>query len=513
MCSVNFEKKIFVNPPQPYWIASTDITNYPALEEDITADVAIIGGGMAGIVTAWLLVEKGLRVVIIDADRIISGTSGHTTAKITSQHALIYDNIKTKLGEEMAKQYVEANETAIKIISDLVEKNNIDCDFQRTDAYVYTQEDKYVEKILREIEAASSLGIEAEYRDKIDLPIEIKVAECFRNQAQFHPRKFLLALADKFVERGGQIFENTRAVDVQEGSKAVVLTENGKKVTAENVILASHYPFYDKPGLYFTRLYPERSYILCIKIKDSYPGGMYISAEDPGRSLRSVPSGEGELILVGGEHHKTGHGDNMAKHYENLLQFADRVFEVEDVLYRWSAQDYTTADEIPYAGRLTSKTPNIYVATGFRKWGMTNSVAAARVISDLITTGNSSWHDVYNPSRFTPAASAKNFIVENADVAKQLITGKLAPVPEDIELEPGEGKIVEIRSEKAGAFRDENGQLHLVDTTCTHLGCELVWNSAERTWDCPCHGSRFSYEGDIVEGPAVKIIKLSRRQE
>jgi Rieske Fe-S protein len=180
---------------------------------------------------------------------------------------------------------------------------------------------------------------------------------------------------------------------------------------------------------------------------------------------------------------------------------------VDSIPFRWSTQDYTTLDEVPYTGRLTSKTPNLYVATGFRKWGMTNSTASAIILRDLIVHGKSPWQEVYNPSRFTPGASAKTFIVENVDVAKHLVTGKLTAVPNEIDLRPGEGKVVDINNEKVGVYKDTDGNLHTVDITCRHMGCELKWNSAEKSWDCPCHGSRFTYDGDIIEGPALKRLK------
>jgi Rieske Fe-S protein len=273
------------------------------------------------------------------------------------------------------------------------------------------------------------------------------------------------------------------------------------------VIIATHYPFYDGMGMYATRIFPYRSYALGVKIKDKYPGGMYITAEDPGRSLRLLKSGDEELIMVGGEHHKTGQGEDTINHYINLKNFAYDNFDVQDIPYRWSTQDYTTMDEAPYIGHLTSATPNLYVATGFAKWGMTNSIVSAMIFSNLITKGESPWEDVYNPSRFTVAASAKKFVTENANVAKELIKGKLAPVPDDLDIKPGEGKAIEINGQRVGAYMDEKGHLHLVDPTCTHLGCELQWNSAEKSWDCPCHGSRFDKDGNVLNTPSIHGLK------
>lgn len=497
----------FKDAPHPYWLASTPETNYPSLNEDVKVDVAIVGGGMVGITSAYLLKKKGLKVAVIEADRILQGTTGHTTAKITSQHSLVYDKMKKQLGESLARQYAEANETAIHTIADIVKEKNIDCDFEWESAYIYTEQDNYIKKIEDEAKAAASLGIKAYYLDETPLPFSVKAAVRFDHQAKFHPRKYLLTLAKEIPGDGSHIFEETKAVDIKEGDNPEVLTEKGKKVTAANVIIASHYPFYDGGGLFVARMYAEKSYVLGILIKENYPGGMYITAEDPGRSLRSQKYGDRELILVSGEHHKTGHGENTNAHYLNLMEFANNTFTVEDIPYRWSTQDCHTVDDVPYVGRLTSKTRNIFVATGFKKWGMTNSTASAMILTDLITKGESPWQEVYSPSRFGSAASIVNAIAHNADVAANYISGKLEIAPTDINIKEGEAKIITVDGQKVGAYRDEKGVLHIVDTTCTHVGCELKWNDAEKTWDCPCHGSRFTYDGDIVEGPAHYPLK------
>lgn len=505
--STNTTWNNFNKPPQSYWMASTSQQDYPSLNEDIKVDIAIVGGGIAGITTAYMLSKQNIKVAILEADHILQGTTGHTTAKITSQHELIYSKIANQMGVEYAKQYAHANESAIRTIEKIICENNIECDFFPQSAYVFTQDDKYVSKISDEVKAASSLGIKASYVEDLPLSIPIKAAVRFDNQAQFHPLKFLIPLAQKLKDKGIQIYEQSRVVDIEEKDNYILYTKQGKKVSAEKVIIASHYPFYNKHGLYFGRIYVERSYALAIQAKEKYPGGMYINIEEPARSLRNQRTEQGELIIVGGDHHKTGQGEDTSLHYEALKDYANTIFSVEDIPYRWSTQDCMTLDNVPYVGHFTSKTPNLYIATGFGKWGMTNSIASAMLLSDLIVKGDSPWKDVYNPSRQTITASAKNFVVENLNVAKELIGGKISPTPSKVDLKPGEGKIIEINGEKAGAYRDEQGTLHIVDATCTHMGCELSWNSAEKTWDCPCHGSRFTYEGDVVDGPTVAPLK------
>jgi len=490
----------FSDSPNSYWISSTEETFFPRLKEDVAVDVAIIGGGITGISTAFMLKQKGLRVAVIEADQILQGTTGHTTAKITSQHSLIYARLKNSMGEELARQYAQANESAIHYIASVVKEHKINCDFVWKPAYVYTQSDKYIQDIEDEVRAASELGIKARCEEDLPLPFAIKKAVCFENQAQFHPLKYLNMLAGKIPGQGSHIFEGTTVIDIEKNPLAAV-TRQGHRITADKIVIASHYPFFDGGGLYFSRIYTEKSYVLGMKIKEKFPEGMFISAEEPTRSLRSQNTGKGELILVGGENHKTGDGENLNQLYQNLLDFAHQTFEVIDIPYRWSTQDCMTIDGVPYTGNITPRNPDIYVATGYGKWGMTNSTASAMIISDLITKGDNPWAPVYNPSRFK-LGSVKNFMVQNLDVAKEYVTGKLER-PDDIDIAPGEAGTVYMQGQKMGAYRDKEGELHLIDITCTHLGCELKWNEAEISWDCPCHGSRFSYEGDIIEGPAI----------
>ncbi len=487
-----------------YWISSSQNQNYPILNEDIKVDVAIIGGGIVGITTAFLLKNKGVKVAVIESDKIMHGASGHTTAKITSQHNLIYHKLNITMGEEKAKQYARANEDAIKFIADLVKVRNIDCDFSWCPAYVYTNENKYIDKIEMEVKTAKSLGIKASYLENTPLPFSVKAAICFEKQAQFHPLKYLKDISKDIQGSGSYIFEHTKAVDIEKESSTVI-TDKCKKIKATKIIIASHFPCFDGMGMYFARMYAEKSYVLAAKVKDKFPKGMYISAEDPGRSLRSQKFNDSEIVLVGGEHHRTGTGQNTNIHYENLANFASENFNAEKILYRWSTQDYMTVDSIPYVGYLTTHTPNILVATGFGKWGMTNGTASAKILSDLVLNGKNPWTEVYDPSRFD-VTNIPKFISQNLVVAKEFVLGKIE-IPNSTKIENGEAKVILIKGKKYGVYRDGNGELHIVDITCTHLGCELVWNEAESTWDCPCHGSRFSYDGEIVEGPAFNKLK------
>lgn len=495
----------YKNNTNSYWLDSAKPADYPSLTEDIKVDAAIVGGGMVGITTAYLLKKQGLKVAVIEADHILHGTTGHTSAKITSQHGLIYARVKKEMGSELARQYADANESAIYMIDSLIREHGIDCDFSWRPAYVYTNDHKYLQDIEDEAQAAVGFGIKASVEDKLPLPFPIKRALKFDQQAQFHPIKYLQVLAEKIPGDGSAIFEQTTAVNIDKEANQVV-TRKGHTITADRIIIASHYPFFDGGGLYFTRIYTDRSYMIGLRAEEKFPEGMFINAEEPARSLRSQPYQGGELILIGGEHHKTGDGSSLNQHYQNLTDFAQQNYTVQEILYRWSTQDCMTADGIPYVGNLTGKYPRLYVATGFCKWGMTNSMAAAMILNDLITKGDSPWAPVYNPSRFN-LASVKSMAYENLDVAKEYFTGKLSGLPQDIEMSKGEAQEVAIDGQRIGAYLDDQGQMHMVNITCTHLGCELKWNDAETTWDCPCHGSRFSPDGDIVEGPAFNHLQ------
>lgn len=508
----NLVQKTFLKAPESFWIASTPKTDYPQLKEDIKTDILVVGGGIAGITTAYLLQKEGFDVVIIDTNRIVLAATGHTTAKITSLHDLKYSKLIKQIGDEGAHKYAEINEKAINTITDIISSNNIQCDFSRQSNYVFTQDEKNITKIEDEYNAARSLGLPVSFKSQLPLSIDIEGAVCFDNQAQFHPRKYLLALADIFVKNGGKIYENTTALDIHPGENCNCITsiKGDIKVTSDKVIVTTQFPFYDGVGLYATKMYAERSYVVAAKSPNNFPGGMYISYEQPTRSIRAQPTENGEqLILIGGEHHKTGQDTKENDHYKNLILYASDNFCAYDIPYRWSAQDYTVMDDIAYIGYITSRKQNIFVETGFAKWGMTTSTVAAMIIRDLIVAGKSNYDYIFSPSRIKPVVS-KNFYVQNLNVVENLVEGKTKSLPEDLNLDLEEGKPIKIDGKKAGAYRDIDGKVYIVDTTCTHLGCEVRWNSAEKTWDCPCHASRFDYKGNVIEGPAIKPLKRIR---
>ncbi|MBH0160764.1 FAD-dependent oxidoreductase [Fictibacillus sp. 26RED30] len=497
--------------PEPIWRQQLNLPTYSVLNEDNQTEVVVVGAGISGITTAYLLAKEGKKVTLIEAGKVINGTTGHTTAKITSQHDVIYDHLISHIGLERARQYYESNEQAKQFIENLVKQNNIHCNFEKHDAFLYANTEEGIKKLNKEADAYQQLEIDGELVEQIPFNIPHKKALVMRNQAHFHPVKYLAALLQEMESLGVEVYENTTATDIieEKHKKAVVQTSNGHKITADFVACCTHFPFFDGLGFYFTRMMSERSYVLAVKTQDTFPNGMYMGVDQTSFSYRSILQDGEKIVLLSGESHQTGQGIPTHQHYEALLKEAKKSLNLDRVLYRWSAQDLITLDKIPFIGKLTHKHDHILVATGYKKWGMTTGTLAALIIRDHILGRKNAFAELYKPQRFQADPSdIKQFIKENADVAKHFVSGKLdKPSKHPRSLNKDEGCAVTVDGERCGAYRDQNGELHIVDTTCTHLGCETEWNSGDRTWDCPCHGSRFSYDGSVVEGPAKKPLK------
>jgi glycine/D-amino acid oxidase-like deaminating enzyme/nitrite reductase/ring-hydroxylating ferredoxin subunit len=486
------------------WIESERTQpEHPTLVGDAYADAVVIGGGIVGITTSLMLQEAGLRVVLLEANRLARGVSAYTTAKVTSQHGVIYSRLRSKHGAEAARVYAEANERGLAWIAERVERHRIDCDFRRRPAIAYVTSSRRRSEIEKEVEVAREAGLAADLIEDAPLPYAIGAAVRFANQAEFHPRRYLLGLAG---ELDCEIFERSRALALEYGDKCVVKTPKGRLV-ADQVVVATHYPFLDR-ALAFPRVYAQRSYAICARIVGAPPEGMFISADKPTRSVRSVPLAGEELLLVGGEGHPVGRGGDTQRRYERLEGFAREHFEVLSVEHRFSTQDGVTADGLPYIGRLNPLTARAFMATGFAKWGLTNGTAAAMILSDLVLGRDNPWASTFDPNRLTLRASTPRLVTENVQVAAHLVGDRVInPGLGSLDhLNPGEGRIVRMGHEKVAAYRDEDGEVVAVSPTCTHLFCQLSWNRAERSWDCPCHGSRFAPDGEVLQGPAVHAL-------
>jgi len=492
-----------------YWRASTKQAQYPPLQENITVDVGIVGGGITGITLAYLLSGEGLSVALIEASELLSGTTGNTTAKITTQHGLIYDELIQHYGVELAHMYYAANNRAKDFISHTIQNNDIDAELVKASSFLYTREGDNVKQLETELSAYEKLNINGKLTKSTELPFMTRQALEIKNQAHFHPLQYLTHLLHICDERGVHIYEDTRALSVDYSKKPLIVCEGDHRVVCQYVVQASHYPFFDGQKFFPLKMYADRSYALLAKTKKLI-NDMYINVDTPTHSIRPVSlNGESALVFAG-ENHRTGVSErSMDDHLASLAQFADKYFTVEKLNYAWSAQDYTTVDKIPYIGAITKEKNNVFVATGYRKWGMTNGTNAALLIRDLILREQSEFAALFSPSRKTKMDPAlKKYFSFNAEVAKQLVKGKFDKSNDEIKnLKEDEACIVMDGGDRIGVYKDEKGEIHAVDTTCTHLGCETTWNNAEKSWDCPCHGSRFSPKGYVLNGPAVRNLR------
>ena len=496
-------------PPNPsFWLATTPDTDYPALDGDIEVDVCIVGAGITGLTAAALLKRAGRTVAVIEARRIVRGATGYTTAKVTAGHGVLYSDLEDKFGPAGARIYAESNQAAVERVAQFVRDDDIACDFERRPNYVYAESDDEVEQLQKEVEAARRAGLDVSLVDETPLPYEVAAAVRLENQAQFHPRKYLLAMAATIPGDGSHIFEQTSAQDVKHGRPCTVETDHGT-VRATDVIVATHLPFEDS-GLFFAKAHPHRSYAVAAPIDaGAAPDGMFINAGTPTRSVRVLRDGDRLYLSVGGEGHKPGAEDDTPQRYRTLERFlAEHWPEAGPVEYRWSTQDYMSVDRVPYIGRLRRGTEHVLTATGYSKWGMTGGTLAGMLLSDRVLGRENPWAELYDAKRLKPKAAFRRFVTANAGAGYHLVADRLRRADTDVEkLGPGEGAIVRLKGRKRAAYRDESGELHVLSPVCRHLYCHVGWNAAEKSWDCPCHGSRYSREGQVIQGPSVKPLK------
>ncbi|MBA2529032.1 MAG: FAD-dependent oxidoreductase [Euzebyales bacterium] len=490
------------------WHATAHPRSHPALHGDHRADVVVVGAGITGLTTALLLARTGVDVVVVEALRVASGVTGRTTAKVTSQHTLLYSQIASKHSEDTARVYAEANQAAVEQVAELVDAGDIDCAFERRPAYTYTRDASYLSKVNNEAELCRRLGLPASFTTDTDgdLPFDVVAAVRFDNQAQLQPVAYCDGLARMLVAADGRIFEQTRVTGVTGGAPLKVTTERGS-IAADAVVLATHIPFLDR-GMFFAKVEPSASHGIAVETDGRVPHGMYITAESPSRSVRSFRHDGRSYLIVVGESHRTGEG-NAAEHERALIDWASRHWRGTRIAHTWMAQDYTPQDSVPYIGRLTRRSGPIYVATGFQKWGLSNGTAAALLLSDLAVGQDHPWASVFDANRLTPAASTKAFVEHNVTAAAHLVGDSFqgTPLSEIDALQPGDGTVVRVGAKQYAVSKGDDGRITVLSATCTHLGCVVSFNTAERSWDCPCHGSRFAADGTVLHGPAVNPLE------
>lgn len=490
------------------WDTDVDPVAYPPLAGDIEVDVVVIGGGITGMTTALRCKEAGRSVVVVEADRIAGGTTGRSTGKVTSQHGLFYATAARELGEAAARSYAEANQASIGTVEELCDRHDVDAYTSRLPSFVYTDRADRVDELRAEAEAARRLGLPATFTTDLELPFDVAGAVRFDDQLQLHPTRLVQGFARAVAGNGSNVHEHSRVRHVAEEDGRVVVTTDAGVVRADHGVVATLLPITDR-GFEFAKTRPTRSYGIAVQLDTEPPTPMYLSAGDPKRSLRHYHGEDGVYLVVVGEGHETGHGDDLTRHYTALIDFAQEHFPVRSVAYRWSAQDYRSADGVPYVGRLRF-TDRIQVATGFKKWGLSNGVAAAEIMSEAIAGRKHPWAALYDTNRHHGAGSAMKTVRDNAHVAKRFVADRLSLPPASAKaveaLAPGQGVVVRSGTHPVAVSRDAAGGTHAVSAVCTHLGCVVSWNDAETSWDCPCHGSRFAADGQVIAGPATSDL-------
>lgn len=493
---------------RPLWLEHAD-TAYAPLAGDVSVDVAVIGAGITGVTAAHLLTEAGKSVALLEANRIGYGATGYTTAKLTVGHSLIYKDLISSFDEGTAGRYARSNQEAIELVAELVRAHRLDCDFERASNYVYVESSSSVSDLEAEVDAARRAGVAAELTTETDLPYPVAAAVRVDDQAQFHPWRYIAALARLVDANGGTVFELTRATAIDSGDPCVVQTPGGR-VRAAHVVVATQLPFLDR-GLFFTKAHPMKSYAIAAEVDEgAAPRGMYISSDQPTRSVRSTPAGEGRrMLIVGGEGHKPGTA-SARESYGKLERFMQERFGVGEATHRWSTHDFSPVDKLPYIGRVRRGDDRVLVATGYAKWGMTKGTLAASMLRDRILGRANEYADLYDANRINPKQSAATFAKENGRVAGYFFRDRVRPRDGRQELErlaPGEGTIARIGGKQYAVHRTETGELKACSARCTHLGCIVGWNDADRAWECPCHGSRFAADGTVVQGPATADLE------
>jgi glycine/D-amino acid oxidase-like deaminating enzyme/nitrite reductase/ring-hydroxylating ferredoxin subunit len=493
------------------WKDDAEASAYAPLRKDLKVDVAIVGGGITGLTAAHLLARAGKSVAVLEAWQVGGGTTGFSTGNLYATVEERLKTIRSKFDRETVQAVAASRTAAIEYIENRVREFAMDCDFHRRPWRLISETEKDDNFLEKEYQACLDVGLDAHLDSTTPLPFNISKALRIENQAQFNPMQYVKALAAHSQGTGCAIFEHTPVLQIQEGSPNIVYTENGT-VTASEVIHATHSP----KGVRFvhTLMGAYREYAIAVKLNSgSYPEGIFWVMNKPHQhSIRSYTTRSGEnYLLVLGEPHKVGHKKDNEICFQALETYIGARFDVKSVEYHWSAQNYRSADGLPYIGAIDDK-PGVYIATGFATDGLTYGTLAAMIISDLILGNENPWSKLYDPRRHNPLKSAGRFIKESAHVFMHYMSDLpyLAEATQVSAIPPGEGKSVVIKGEKFAVYRDEAGEIHQVSAVCTHMKCLVNWNREQKSWDCPCHGSRFTVDGEVIEGPTA--INLPKRE-
>ncbi|WP_432070939.1 FAD-dependent oxidoreductase [Streptomyces sp. AA1529] len=500
---------------ESYWMLSAAGEACPQLPPDsrIEVDAAVVGSGIAGLSAAWELARAGRSVAVLESDRLAAGVTGHTTAKLSALHGLTYSRLRAERGAEEARHYALSQQGAVDRLAAVAARLGVDCELERVPAHLYVESAEHVDEVRAEAEAAAEAGLAASFVTDTGLPFRVRAAVRVENQAQFHPRKYLLALADDIRLHGGLLFERTRVVALDEGEPCLLRAENGGEVLARDVVVATHYPVFDR-ALMFSRLQPRRELVISALLpEEEDPGGTYVSPERGSRSVRTAPYpfGDGRrLLIVTGEKFAPGTPGtgSVGARYERLAAWTYERFPSARLAHRWATQDNETTDRVPYIGRFHAGTRHTYVAAGFGGWGMSSGVLAGQLLAARVTGAPlPPWAQLYDPVRLR-AGEAPALLRLQSTVARRFVADRLRPSHVDSvdEILPGDGALVRVRGRRCAVHRTTEGQLRALSPRCPHLGCLVRFNDAETAWECPCHGSRFATDGSVLQGPATRPL-------
>lgn len=487
------------------WVDTMGSVELGSSDIPAAADVLVLGAGITGITTALLLQREGRRVTVIEAAQFGRSVTTHSTVKVTVGQGTTYSKIEQKSGLRAAMAYAEANVAGFAAILDLAGGLEIDCMLERGHPHViYAERADEVGAIEKEAEVAARIGLPVTRVEQAPVPFDVAAALSFDDQAHFHPGRYLAGLAEAFVREGGTVVQGVRATGVDEDRDVCHVETTAGRVSAPHVVVATQYPILNRGG-HFAWMKTQRSYGIAGILPDGVPAGMTINVGSPTRSTRTATLHGDALLIVVGEGHQVGHASDTDERWLRLQDWARERFGVMDFRYRWSAQETTTFDHIPFAGFISPASKRILMATGFHGWGMTNGTASAMLIRDLIVGRDNPWAAAFNARRAEASVPGKEFVTHNVHVGKRWLKDRLGRSPKLSlqELQPGEAAILEIDGKQTAVSRDEGGALHAVSAVCTHMKCNVEWNAGERSWDCPCHGSRFDPDGSVLHGPAT----------
>lgn len=478
----------------------------PPLHRKTRCDVLVAGGGIAGVSTALALTVRGLKVILLEARTVASGVTGNSSGKLSALQGTAYSRIRHAAGSEAAARYADLNLAGIAQIESLAEAHGISCEFLNRPAVTYATTDDGRHELEQEFDAARDAGLSLDLGSDSDLPFPVTGALTMTGQAQVDPVAWARGIAGVIVEHGGEVFEGTRVTGVDQGSPCSVTTDTGAEILADRIVIATHNPILDR-GLFFARMDSQRSYAVAGKVTGSMPEGMYLSADEPLRSIRPMTSGEAPpgTLLVSGEGHGVGTGDPTAR-YRTMGRFLQDTFGVSEITHRWCAHDEMSPDRLPFVGPILPRNDRIMVTTGYSKWGLAASVGAASLLADRLAGIERPALETFAPSRARQFRQVGKLANLGLKTGYHLAGDRIRKRASEKDLKPGDGAVVGDGLKQVAVHRDDSGDLHRLSARCTHLGCIVAWNGADQTWDCPCHGSRFDTDGAVIQGPATSPL-------